>query len=53
MEAEEEGKLRLPRVEKLSIEILLEEQIRGNMLHGVFKKTIWTKITEERSECER
>ena len=34
-------------VEHIFIEIMLEEQLKGNMTSGVFKGSTWTSITAE------
>ena len=34
-------------VEHIFIEIMVEEQIKGNMENGVFKGTLWEAITQE------
>ena len=36
-----------PHVEHSFIEIMLEEQLKGNMTSGVFKGSTWTSITVE------
>ena len=36
-----------PHVEHIFIEIMLEEQLKGNMTSGVFKGSTWTSITAE------
>ena len=40
-------KLWPPHVESIFIEIMLEEQIKGNMENGVFKGPIWQTMTQE------
>jgi len=34
-----------PHVEHIFIEIMLEEQLKGNMENGVFKGPMWQSIT--------
>ena len=36
-----------PHVEHIFIEIMLEEQLKGNMPSGVFKDPTWASITAE------
>lgn len=36
-----------PHVEHIFIEIMLEEQLKGNMSSGVFKGPTWASITAE------
>ena len=36
-----------PHVEHIFIEIMLEEQLKGNMENGVFKGPMWQSITAE------
>ena len=43
----EDLKLWPPAIEKLFIDIMVEEQAKGNMKTGVFKKRTWTKIRNE------
>ena len=43
----EDLKLWPPAIEKLFIDIMVEEQAKGNMKSGVFKKRTWTKIRNE------
>ena len=42
-----DDKLWPPHVESIFIEIMLEEQIKGNMENGVFKGPIWQTMTQE------
>jgi hypothetical protein len=39
-------KLWPPNVEKLFIQLMIEEMVKGNMQEGVFHKRIWDKILE-------
>jgi hypothetical protein len=41
------AKLWPPNVEKLFIQLMVEEMVKGNMQKGVFHKRIWDKILEE------
>ena len=43
----EDQKLWPPQMEKLFIDIMVEECIKGNMPDGVFKKSIWNKLVIE------
>ena len=43
----EDLKLWPPAIEKLFLDIMIEEQVKGNMKTGVFKKRTWTKIQNE------
>ena len=36
-----------PQVKHIFIEIMLEEQLKGNMENGVFKGPMWQTITTE------
>ncbi|KAM4102090.1 hypothetical protein ACB094_05G196800 [Castanea mollissima] len=36
-----------PHVEHIFVEIMVEEQIKGNMENGVFKGLMWTTMIEE------
>ena len=36
-----------PHVEHIFVEIMLEEQLKGNMPSGVFKGPTWASITAE------
>lgn len=36
-----------PHIEQISIEIMLDEQVKGNMENGVFKMPIWESITRQ------
>ncbi|KAK9991338.1 hypothetical protein SO802_026323 [Lithocarpus litseifolius] len=42
-----DDKLWPPHVEHIFIEIMVEEQIKGNMENGVFKGPMWATMTEE------
>ena len=42
-----DDKLWRPHVEHIFIEIMLEEQIKGNMANGVFKGPMWQSMTQE------
>ena len=44
---DEEMKLWPPLIEKLFIELMVDEQEKGNMQNGVFYKRTWTKIHSE------
>ncbi|XP_023904953.1 uncharacterized protein LOC112016657 [Quercus suber] len=44
---DQEEKLWPSHVEHIFIEIMLEEQLKGNMAKGVFKGSMWTSITTE------
>lgn len=44
---DEEMKLWPPLIEKLFIELMVDEQGKGNMQNGVFYKRTWTKIHSE------
>ena len=39
-----------PHVEHIFIEIMLEEQLKGNMPNGVFKGSMWASITCDLNE---
>ena len=39
-----------PHVEHIFIEIMSEEQLKGNMSNGVFKGPTWASITTELNE---
>ena len=43
----ENGKLWSPPIEKHFINVLVEEEIKGNMPSGQFKKGLWTVIQNE------
>ena len=43
----ENGKLWSPPIEKHFINVLVEEEIKGNMPNGQFKKWLWTVIQNE------
>ena len=43
----EDQKLWPPQIEKLFIDIMVEECIKGNMLDGVFKRSTWNKVVTE------
>ena len=36
-----------PHIENIFIEIMVEEQIKGNMENGVFKSLMWETMTQE------
>ena len=42
-----DDKLWRPHVEHIFIEIMLEEQIKGNMAKGVFKGPMWQSMMQE------
>ena len=42
-----DDKLWCSHVEHIFIEIILEEQIKGNMANGVFKSPMWQSMTQE------
>lgn len=44
---EADNKMWHPHVEHVFIEIMLEEQLKGNMKNGVFKGPMWQTITTE------
>jgi len=46
---EADDKMWPPQVEHVFIEIMLEEQLKGNMENGVFKGPMWQTITTELS----
>ena len=43
----EDLKLWPPQMEKLFIDIMVEECIKGNMPDGVFKRSTWNKLVTE------
>jgi hypothetical protein len=43
----DDAKLWPPNIEKLFIQLMVEEMFKGNMQEGVFHKRIWDKILEE------
>ena len=43
----DDAKLWPPNIEKLFIQLMVEEMVKGNMQKGVFHKRIWDKILEE------
>ena len=47
----EDGKLWLAAVKKHFIDILLEEEAKGNMPQGVFKTGTWTAVMNEFNKC--
>ena len=44
---EADDKIWPPRLENIFIEIMLEEQLKGNIENGVFKGPMWQTITME------
>lgn len=36
-----------PHIEQTFIEIMLDEQVKGNMENGVFKMSVWESITRQ------
>ena len=42
-----DDKLWHSHVEHIFIEIILEEQIKGNMANGAFKSPMWQSMTQE------
>ena len=47
----EDGKLWPPLVEKHFIDILIEEELKGNMPQGLFKNRLWIAIVKEFNLC--
>jgi hypothetical protein len=47
----EDQKLWPPQMEKLFIDIKMEECIKGNMPDGVFKRSTWNKLVTELNVC--
>ena len=47
---EADDKLWPPHLEHIFIEIMLKEQIKGNMENGVFKGPMWQSMTKELNE---
>jgi hypothetical protein len=43
----DDAKLWPPNVEKLFIQLMVEEMVKGNMQEVIFHKRIWDKILEE------
>ena len=43
----DDAKLWPPNVEKLFIQLMVDEMVKGNMQEGIFHKRIWDKILEE------
>ena len=39
-----------PHIEKIFIDIMVDEQQKGNMEHGIFKATTWLSITNALNE---
>ena len=44
---EVDSKLWPPHIEQIFIEIMLDEQLKGNMKNGVFKTAVWESITKQ------
>jgi hypothetical protein len=43
----DDAKLWPPNIEKLFIQLMVEEMVKENMQEGVFHKRIWDKILEK------
>lgn len=43
---DEDDKMWPPPVEQIFIEIMLDEQVKGNMENSVFKMPVWESITK-------
>lgn len=47
----DDTKLWPPTIERMFIDIMVDERAKGNMVHGVFKRNIWENIRNELNKC--